>query len=56
MLAGQKFDFGEQYSAMIIGDLALTSTRLPDGRVTAEVTRRQEDGNRLWVIDKFSIG
>jgi hypothetical protein len=52
---GRKFDFGDQRPAMINGDLALTSTRLPDGSVTAEVARRQGDGTWLWVIDQFSI-
>jgi len=33
---GRKFGFGEQRPAVISGDLALTSTRLPDGTVTAE--------------------
>jgi ketosteroid isomerase-like protein len=51
---GRKFEFGEQRPAVIGGDLALTSTRLPDGSVTAEVARRQGDGTWLWVIDKFS--
>jgi ketosteroid isomerase-like protein len=51
---GRKFAFGEQRAAVISGDLALTSTRLPDGTVTAEVARRQADGTWLWVIDKFS--
>ncbi len=40
---------------MVCGDLALTSTRLPDGTVTAEIARRQSDGTWLWVIDQFSI-
>ncbi|MCI0429912.1 MAG: nuclear transport factor 2 family protein [Rhodospirillales bacterium] len=53
--AGRKFAFGEQRPALISGDLALTSTRLPDGSVTAEVARRQGDGTWLWVIDKFYI-
>jgi len=53
--AGRKFDFGDQRPALISGDLALTSTRLPDGRVTAEVARRQADGTWLWVIDRFCI-
>jgi hypothetical protein len=35
--------------------LALTSTRLPDGTVTAEVARRQNDGTWQWVIDQFSL-
>ena len=38
-----------------IGDLALTSTHLPDGSVTAEVARRQSDGTWLWVIDRYSV-
>jgi len=36
-------------------DLALTSTRLPDGDVTSEVARRQGDGSWLWVIDRYSV-
>ena len=51
---GRKFAVGEQRPAVISGDFALTSTRLPDGTVTAEVARRQADGTWLWVIDKFS--
>ncbi|HSC29621.1 MAG TPA: nuclear transport factor 2 family protein [Vicinamibacterales bacterium] len=52
---GRQFEFGSQRPALICGDLALTSTRLPDGSVTAEVARRQDDGTWLWVIDQFSI-
>ena len=52
---GRVFAVGEQRSARISGDLALTSTRLPDGSVTAEVARRQSDGTWLWVIDRFSM-
>ncbi|HYT24320.1 MAG TPA: nuclear transport factor 2 family protein [Candidatus Polarisedimenticolia bacterium] len=36
---GRKFDLGHQLLAIISGDAALTSTRLPDGSVTAEVDR-----------------
>jgi hypothetical protein len=53
---GRKFAFGEQRPALICGDLALTSTRLPDGHVTSEVARRQSDGTWLWVIDRYSVG
>jgi ketosteroid isomerase-like protein len=53
--AGRKFAAGTQSRAVISGDLALTSTRLPDGSVTAEVARRQGDGTWLWVIDRFSV-
>jgi ketosteroid isomerase-like protein len=41
---GRVFAVGEQRPTRISGDLALTSTRLPDGSVTAEVARRQGDG------------
>ena len=49
--AGRKFALGEQRPAVINGDLALTSMRLPNGDVTAEVARKQADGTWLWVID-----
>jgi ketosteroid isomerase-like protein len=52
---GRKWEFGEQRPALVSGDLALTSTRLPDGSVTSEVARRQPDGTWLWVIDRYSI-
>ena len=52
---GRKFQRGEQRPAAINGDLALTSTRLPDGTVTSEVARRQSDGTWLWVIDQYAI-
>jgi hypothetical protein len=47
--------FGDQRQATISGDLALTSTRSPDGSVSSEIARRQTDGTWLWVIDLFSI-
>jgi hypothetical protein len=53
--SGRKFDSGNQSPAVTSGELALTSTRLPDGSVTAEIARRQGDGTWLWVIDRFSI-
>ena len=40
---------------MAAGGLALTSTRLPDGNVTAEVARQQPDGTWLWIIDRYTI-
>jgi ketosteroid isomerase-like protein len=54
--SGRKFQIGKQQPAVINGDLALTSTKLPDGTVTAETARRQSDGTWLWVIDKYSNG
>src|SRR5262245_42780563 len=52
--SGRKFEIGEQRPPVVSGELALTSTRLPDGTVTAEVARRQSDGSWRWVIDKFT--
>jgi len=53
--AGRRFDLGDQRAALVNGDLALTSTRLPNGMVTAEIARRQDDGTWLWVVDQPSI-
>ncbi len=53
--SGRKFQLGEQRAALLAGDLALTSTRLPDGSVTSEVARRQSDGTWLWIIDRYSV-
>jgi ketosteroid isomerase-like protein len=56
LLAGQpKFAPGEQRPALISGDIALTSTRLANGSVTAEVARRQSTGAWLWSVDQPSI-
>lgn len=52
---GHKFARGEQRPALMSGDLALTSTKLPDGDVTSEVARRRPDGTWLWVIDRYSV-
>lgn len=52
---GRRFEIGVQQDGVVSGDLALTSTRLPDGSVTAEVARRQPDGTWRWVIDRYSI-
>jgi hypothetical protein len=53
--SGRKFELGTQRPALVIGNLALTSTLSPNGSVTAEVARKQHDGTWLWVIDQFSI-
>lgn len=46
----------DQAEALCSGDLALTSSRLCNGDITAEVARRQPDGTWLWVVDQFAIG
>jgi hypothetical protein len=53
--SGRKFQRGIQRPALICGDLAMTSTGMPDGSVTSEVARRQSGGTWLWVIDKFTV-
>jgi ketosteroid isomerase-like protein len=50
-----RFEPGQQRPALRNGDLALTSSRLSNGTVTAEVARRQPDGAWLWIIDQPSI-
>ena len=42
----------EVLPVLLCGDLALTSMRLPDGRTTTEIARRQHDGSWRWVIDQ----
>jgi ketosteroid isomerase-like protein len=50
-----QFEPGEQQPALCQGDLALTSSRLSNGVVTAEIARRQPDGTWLWAIDQPTI-
>ena len=50
-----QFEPGEQRPALLRGDLALTSSRLTDGTVRAEVARWQADGTRLWAVDQPAI-
>lgn len=53
--SGEKITAGTQSPAVVNGNLALTSTHIPDGSITAEVARRQSDGTWLWVIDRYSV-
>ncbi|MEV6280069.1 nuclear transport factor 2 family protein [Nocardia sp. NPDC051832] len=46
---------GDPRPTLRTGDLALTSTRLATGDLTAEVARRQPDGNWLWAIDQPNL-
>ena len=46
------FEKGQQRPAIINGNLALTSSRLLNGFVTAEVARQQNDGTWKWSIDQ----
>jgi len=56
LATGRRFDLGKQRPALLGADLALTSTRLPNGTMTAEVARKQNDGTWLWAIDQPSVG
>jgi ketosteroid isomerase-like protein len=49
------FEPGTQRPTLRSGDLALTSSQLTTGDVTAEIARRQADGTWLWVIDQPAI-
>ncbi len=56
LAAGFVFHAGEQHPAIRNGQLALTSSRYPNGTFSSEVARRQEDGTWLWIIDYPTIG
>ena len=49
------FEPGAQRTALRSGGLALTSSQLTTGAVTAEIARRQTDGTWLWVVDQPTI-
>lgn len=44
-----------QAVALCSGNLALTSSRHSNGNVSAEIARRQPDGNWLWAVDHFAL-
>lgn len=46
----------DQSPALVSGDIALTSSRLANGDITAEVARRRSDGSWRWVVDQFYLG
>lgn len=53
--SGVKLTLGDQQPTLRVGELALTSTRLNDGGVTAEIAHRQPDGTWRWIIDQWSV-
>jgi ketosteroid isomerase-like protein len=53
--SGVTLTLGDQQPTLRAGDLALTSTRLNSGQVTAEIARRQPDGTWRWVIDQWNV-
>ena len=54
--ARPQFTLGEQATALRNGDIALTSSRLGNGNITAEIARHQPDGSWLWAVDQPAIG
>jgi ketosteroid isomerase-like protein len=52
----RKLESSNQAAPLCSGELALTSSRLRNGAITAEVARRQPDGSWLWVVDQFVLG
>ena len=54
LATGRKFQRGEQRPALVNGDRALTSTKLPHGSVTSGVARRRSDGTWRRAIDRYS--
>ncbi len=55
LAARPKFTSEGQQPALINGDIALTSTLLTDGGATAEIARRQPNGEWLWAVDQPRI-
>ncbi|WP_232663166.1 YybH family protein [Pseudonocardia sp. TRM90224] len=49
------FSAGRQWPALRVGDIALTSSRLPGGGATAEIARCQPDGSWRWLADRPSV-
>jgi ketosteroid isomerase-like protein len=53
--SGVKLRLGAQRPTLQVGEVAMTSTRLDDGAVTAEIARRQPDGSWRWLIDQWNL-
>jgi ketosteroid isomerase-like protein len=53
--SGATLTLGKQQPTLRVGGLALTSTHLDDGGVTAEIARRQPDGTWRWVVDQWNV-
>lgn len=56
LASGFVFHAGEQCPAIVNGEFALTSSRYPNGSISSEVARQQDDGTWLWMIDCPTIG
>ena len=56
LMSGPQLIPSVQAPALCSGNLALTSSRHSNGDVSAEIARRQPDGNWLWAVDQFALG
>lgn len=56
LASGFVFRAGEPCPAILNGELALTSSRYPNGTISSEIARQQADGTWLWIIDYPTIG
>ena len=44
-----------QMKPLVHGELAMTTSRLPNGTISTEIARRQPDGSWLWKLDQLKI-
>lgn len=51
----KEFPDVDQMAPVINGDLAITTSRLPNGNISTEIARRQADGSWRWVVDQLKI-
>jgi ketosteroid isomerase-like protein len=56
LLSHSQFSPSMQAPALCRGNIALTSSLHSNGDISAEIARRQPDGNWLWAIDQFAVG
>ncbi len=49
------FPAAETLPALQKGSLAMTFARLPNGTISVETARRQENGRWLWIIDQLKV-
>ena len=47
---------GEVHTALVSGNLAMTTATQVNGDVSVEIARRQEGGGWLWVVDQPGVG
>ncbi|AUN95031.1 YybH family protein [Pseudazoarcus pumilus] len=45
----------DQMKPIVHGDLAMTTSRQPNGNISTEIARRQDDGSWLWKLDQLKI-